>query len=423
MANTFTNAYSEFFKQGVQDNSDKMLVSYGTSTVTTKNERVLHNRYNSTPVGSDGAAQLSYSVSDFTSTDDSLEVNRRATVAEHVDSIEQLQTNYDLIAERAERASYVVRDKIDQYVMNLPVAFSGVANLDAGTFGGGTSNGVAFQITNTNADEVADDIIEAIDLNDGAIDKGRYWVVSPTILKRVANYMKNNGFGGSDEVIQNGFMTIQKNMNGFTGRDFGGLMVFQSNNLTHEVSLGLATNPTDGDTIVLEVPGNGGARKTITVTFEATLSGSAGGVHIASTVDITRANLAEFLNAYGRNSEAEATDTGYTALATGDADALERAQISTTNDDTANTLAITTKSSLKVSETLTDGTDAFGNLGVHTIAGVMGAVDMALPADGMEYVEKGVAGKHGWEVVTSRVYQATIWELKKGQVFDTYLYV
>jgi hypothetical protein len=70
----------------------------------------------------------------------------------------------------------------------------------------------------------------------------------------------------------------------------------------------MPTQPTDGDTMVIKV-----ADQTITITFRATLGSSAGSVHIASTVDITRANLAEFLNSPG-SSEAEDTDTGYVAL-------------------------------------------------------------------------------------------------------------
>lgn len=70
----------------------------------------------------------------------------------------------------------------------------------------------------------------------------------------------------------------------------------------------MPTQPTDGDTMVIKV-----ADQTITITFKSTLGSTAGNVKIASTVDLTRANLATFLNAPG-TSIAEATDAGAVAL-------------------------------------------------------------------------------------------------------------
>mgnify|MGYP006186134139 CR=1 FL=1 len=74
--------------------------------------------------------------------------------------------------------------------------------------------------------------------------------------------------------------------NGVVGPLLGWTLV-HNNNLPYTAVLGLATNPTDGDTITIAG---------VTYTFKATLGTDPGAIHIASTVDLTRANLAEAIN-------------------------------------------------------------------------------------------------------------------------------
>lgn len=421
--NTFTDSYSELILSGVQEYSDKKMVSYGISDVSTTNERIVKNRFNSSPVATRGTDLVDYTSGKLRSLNDQLEVNETAIASERLATYEINQTTDDLEIERSDRLAASVRDAIDQYVLGLPVSFSGVANLDNGTFSGGASDGAAYQITNSNADEVTDDIVEAIDLNDAPIEKGRFMVATPTIIKRISNYLKNTGNDVGDDTIERGFATILRGENGYTGKEFGGLSVFQSNNLKHEVVLGLATNPTDGDTITFELPGNGGARVSTTITFVATLSGGAGEVHIASAVDTTAANLAEYLNAFGANDEAEAANTGYSALAAANQDALQRSRITATANAGADTVTITTEGTLKVSETLTASADTFGDVGVHCLAGVMGGIDLYLPENGMEMTVEKMEGKRAYELMVARTFDATIWEYKKGHVYDVFLKV
>jgi len=413
MANSFASGtLTEFFIPDVQDYLDTSMVSKGVSEVYEGSERVIHNKYNSNPEGSDGTATVSYSITDFSSTDDTLSVNRRAVAAEHIDSIEELQTNYSLRQERAQRHAYVVMNQIDKYMLNLPVSFSGVDDIDDGDFSGTAGN--PYQITNSNADNVANTIVEGFGFDNAMVDMGMSWIVPPNIKTKIVEYLQSTGNVVADDAIVKG--------NGFTGQKLSDLRIVQSNNLTHEVTLNLATNPTDGDTITLKVTGDRG-RETVTITFVDTLSGSAGEVHIGTAVDDTRATLAQYLNDNGANDEAEAATAGYSALADAKSRALKAAQISATNDDSADTLALTLKGSVSVSETLTDGTDAWGNVGVHTIATVNEAMFLALPSDGMEVDYKGVTGKHGRELETSQVYNGTIWEQGQPQVKDVYLYV
>jgi|14BtaG_2_1085337.scaffolds.fasta_scaffold01551_6 hypothetical protein len=154
--------------------------------------------------------------------------------------------------------------------------------------------------------------------------------------------------------------------NGYAG-SVNGAEVYVSNNLTGEVVLGLATNPTDGDTITV----NG-----IVFTFEATLA-TAGGLHIGSAVDATRANAAVAMNAID-TAIAEATDTGYQVLSAADQATWNALQVTATDSASADTLTLVCKGAgrLIVSETLTDGTDTFESPFIHSYFGKKGAIDL-----------------------------------------------
>lgn len=377
-----------------QDILDKKAVAKGISDVYSGSDRIIHNPYQSTPAGADGAAATSYSVADFTLTDDTITVNRRAVAAEHIDNIEQLQVRYDLAMARAERHAYVVADKIDQFMLELPVATSGVADIDDGDFAGTPGN--AKVVSNSNVDDIANEIRTQLML---ANSNGRpFWVVSPYEAADIASFTMNNGYTSADSAIRNGF----------TGENFGGLDIYVSNNLYHETTLGLATNPTADDTVT--VAG-------VTFTFKATPA-NPGEVDIGASADATRIILANAINgsATGQNSA-----TGYFEVSAADREKLSRLQVTATDNPTPNTMTVVANGTLTVSETLTDATDAWTTVKRHTIAGAYGSMFLALPRDGAEFEKKAVSAKHGREIVTSQIYNGTIWTNKKAEIFDVVL--
>lgn len=401
MSNTLADGTSkQHWIPEVQDNLHKRLVSKAIATVYTGPDRIVHSNYASEADGSDGTAST-YTVTDYELSDDTLTVNRQAHAAEHIYMIEKLQTRFDLAMERAAEQGQIVADKVDQYVLNLPVSTSGVSDIDAGVMAGGASNGTAYEVTSSTVDDVTNTIREQLLINNARVSKGIDWVVTPRELTDVTAFMQNNGFSVADAAIRNGFV----------GEMFNGMRVFVSNNLTHDCTLSLATNPTAGDTVTI----NG-----VTFNFAATLGSTEGTLHIGSTVDATRANFAVALNAPG-TSIAEATDTGYVAFTGENLKTLKKMQIVAVDTAAADTLKVTAKGTLTVSETLTDGTDAWGNVHRHTIAQVRGSLFLALPTDGMEFDKKPVTGKTGREFATSQVYNGTIWTRPKKEIFDVYV--
>lgn len=233
------------------------------------------------------------------------------------------------------------------------------ANFDTGNLTTAAASGTPITLSSTTVPQMVAQSYAKLFSNNVAMTN-LCWVLDPFSVSQIAQYPIGKDITSANTVF----------VNGFSGNIFGA-EVYTSNNLTGEAVLGLATNPSNTDTITI-----GG----VVVTFLATLAATAGAVHIASTVDITRANLVAHLNSPS-TTEAEATDTGYVAFSAADqitlADVLG---ITATNDNTANTMTIVARGSsrLTLSEALTDGTDTWTKNFVHAYYGMKGAIDVAV---------------------------------------------
>lgn len=142
--------------------------------------------------------------------------------------------------------------------------------------------------------------------------------------------------------------------------------VYVSENLSSTAVLSIATTPTDGDTVTIQG---------VTFTFKTTLGVTAGNVAIGGSADAARLNLAELINAPGT------TDAGMVALSAANqlilTDVLKAVAV---DDAAANTLTLTTTGGgrLIVSETFTDGTDAWTKNYLHCYFGKKGAIDLVV---------------------------------------------
>ena len=397
---TTQNARKKFTIAKAQENLYANNVANVICAVDTEKMGTVYNPYTTRPIVADGAVSSSaYSVSAYSADADSLQINRRAKASEHVDSYDWKSVDFGLLEDRGMNMGLGISQVIDGYVLNLPVVTSGVETLDDGDFGGTPGN------PKTSSNSVIDDIIngalQEIELANSYAKK--FMVVSAYEANDLRGYLQSTGNMVADEVIRNGIPSQVSKI----GTTFSGVDVFQSNNITQTVVLGLATNPTDGDTITI-----GGAE----ITFVATLSGGASEIHITASVDATAANLAEWLNAFGANDEAEATNTGYSAASTEDQSKLSRLGVVATATGASDIVTVTTKGVVKVSETLTDGTDTWGTPFRYLVFGDYGAMNLYLPSAGMDYVEKEVSGKAGVELYMEQFYNATIWTRMKDRV-------
>ena len=175
--------------------------------------------------------------------------------------------------------------------------------------------------------------------------------------------------------------------NGYTG-DVSNAKMYVSENLTGTATLNLATTPTANDTVVI----NG-----VTFTFVSTIGSNPGNVLIGGSADVARANLAALINDPGT------TTANGVALSAADQVALtDTYKITATNDNTANTMAIEGIGSgaLTLSETLTDGTDAWSKNAIHAYFGKSGAIDAVLQ-DMKEVDMRVTADRRGTNVFSS----------------------
>lgn len=176
--------------------------------------------------------------------------------------------------------------------------------------------------------------------------------------------------------------------NGYTG-DVSNAQLYTSENLTGEAVLSLATNVTANDTITV----NG-------VVFTAkAVPAVAGEFDIGASADATRAIIA---NAINGSSTGQDSATGYFEVSAADRAILTNAGIVATNDDTANTLTLigTGSGRLTVSETLTDGTDAWTLNIIHAYYGKKGAIDLVVQ-DMKEVDMRPTADRRGTNVFSS----------------------
>lgn len=397
---TTQDARKKFTMASAQENLYAVNVANVICDVDTQKMGTVYNPYTSRPVAISGTAAntTSYSAGSYTADADSLQINRRAAAAEHVDSYDWKSVDFGLLADRGANFGKTISNIIDGYVLSLPVDTSGVTTLDDGDTGGTAGNPKTS--SNTVIDDIINTAIQEIDLaNSGG---KRFMVVSSYEANDLRGYLQSTGNMVMDEVIRNGLPSQVSKV----GTTFSGVDVFQSNNLTQTVVLGLATNPTDGDTITI-----GG----VEITFLDTLTGASAEVHICGTVDATAAELAEFLNAPG-TSVAEDTNAGISAATGEDLATLTRLAVSATAAAAADTVTVTTRGVVKVAETLTDATDTWGTPYRYLVIGDYGSINLYLPSAGMDYHEKEVAGKPGVELYMEQFYNAVIWTRQKDRV-------
>jgi len=153
---------------------------------------------------------------------------------------------------------------------------------------GGTT-GDPLALTGSNVVDAFSTIIQKLAEQNITDIEGLYGVIDPATMQTLVSYSGGRETVGGDSMLRQG---VQGDM--YSGRmlEFMGIPMYITNNYTRSVVLGLATNPTDGDTVTLTIGGTA-----VTVTFVSTIGSTAGNVLIGADADATRANLLGLLSA------------------------------------------------------------------------------------------------------------------------------
>ncbi len=397
MAESTLASRRKFTMAKAQENLYALNVANMVCDVDTQKVGTVYNPYTSKGVVTDSAFSANtYNVGTYSQDADSLEINRRAVWSEIVGEYHLMSSEINLMQNRGVEGGKGISQVIDGYVLSLPKTTAGVTTLDDASFGGSADTAI------TVGSGAADGIDDIINVGTQEVELGnaygkKFMVVSSYESKDLKGFLQSTGNMVMDEVLRNGF-AVGKSVNK-VGTTFSGVDVFQSNNITQTVVLGIATNPTDGDTITIAG---------VEITFVATLSGGDAEVHICSTVDNTAAELTEFLNAPA-TAVAEATDAGIAAASQEDIATLSALGLVAVATAGSDIVTITTKGVVRVSETLTDATDTFATPERYLVFGEYGFINLYQPSQGMSYEEKPVSGTDGKEVFLRQFYNATIW--------------
>lgn len=181
------------------------------------------------------------------------------------------------------------------------------------------------------------------------------WVIDSYAAADIEQYLLGKQFSVVESVFKNGYSGT-----------ISAAQIYVSENLTGEAVLGLATTPTDGDTVII----NG-----VTFTFKTTLGATPGNVLIGGSADAARANLAALITTPGTTTaQGVALSTANQLIIT------DTLKLTATNNDTTNKLTIVGVGSgrLVLSETFTDATDAWDKNFIHSYFGKKGAIDLVI---------------------------------------------
>lgn len=350
-------------------------------------------------------------------TEESLEINKEKETSFYVKKLDELQSHLPTQERHARGASMALHQQIDADVLGEYANMNSA--LDAASFAGTSGNGI--EITSSNIPQVFSNVtillqranimvnvaskFTAVKLKDMEQENMGVAVISPNVYGAILERLDGKDSALGDSV----------GVQGHVGK-YMGYQLFVSNALTWTGTLYMATNPTDGDTVSI---------LGVTYTFKATLGSTAGNIHIASTVDITRANFAEAIN-NPSTTEAEDTDTGYVALGTtpdanGFSDQDKLKNVTATNDNTADTISIVAKGKghVVVAETFTaaaDGWTAAKQI-QHCLIGVAGAIDLVIQQEPELDVRKR-DGYVGRDVVTWCAYGVKTFNDGKPRLVD-----
>lgn len=367
--------------------------------------QTLNRSYASDVVVNDMGGDGSYSTQAITDTQESLTINKEKEASIYVKKLDELQAHLPVKQKYGRKLANALINQIDGDV--LLAAYQGAGStVDDGSISGGTAgNGVA--VTANNVAQLFTIAYEKLikknvvynanarfsGMNVEVPDGMPIAVVPAEVLTFIQLYL-----GGKDTMLGDRVST-----NGFRG-SFMGFELFVSNALPWTGELGIATQPTDGDTVTI----NG-----VTFTFKTVLGSTPGNVLIGASADTANTNLAALINTPGT------TTSEGVALSAANQKLLKN--ITATANTTPNTLTIVASGwgVVEVSETLTAAADVWtvGKEIVHGIFGLSKSVTLVVQKD-PSLEENFVSGKIGRDYIAWTVYGLKVFVDQAPQLGD-----
>ncbi len=198
MANTISSrTYRDKYRMATLEQALRnRLVCEKICMVDRSDVKRIQSPYGSQPSATVQAIAGTYSVTDFTTTDDTLTVTDEVIYAEHIFDFESLLTNFDMFASRVDEMTYAVATKIDRFVLNnLTEDGTGTYTTPAGGF-----------TTAANINVIMANLISKV-AGFAEMYKGLFLVIENTDVVGFVQAQATNGFNYADAALNNGFMT------------------------------------------------------------------------------------------------------------------------------------------------------------------------------------------------------------------------
>jgi hypothetical protein len=279
-----------------------------------------------------------------------LQVDTYEYAAEEIDWTDKSQAaKFNPVAFSAMSMQRNLNNRIEQNFLSKITGSKNV--IDGATVGGASGSYVGF------SGATIFDVFEAADTKLGAADAptdGRVAVLGPHAVAAIRKLKSQRETPLGDSILSNGIIG-----------PWNGWLIVQNNNLPFSATLTIATQPTDGDTVVIAG---------VTFTFKTALGSTPGQVLIGGSASNARTNLKNCIEGGGT------AGTDYVALATEDIFIIrEKRHVRATIS--SNDMLLTGYGDIVVSETLTATADGFSNQLQGAHFGVRGAIDLVVQLD------------------------------------------
>ena len=162
----------------------------------TSNSYYIHNPFSSQPVATLQAQAGTYSVSTWSTTENTLTVDNEVVYGEHIFDFERLQAHFNLFATRTDEQAYASATGIDKYVLNnLTEDATGTYTTPAGGF-----------TTAANINVIMSNLLSKV-AGFSDMFKGTFLVIENTDVPGFIQAQASNGFTFADAALRNGFFT------------------------------------------------------------------------------------------------------------------------------------------------------------------------------------------------------------------------
>lgn len=191
-----TETYRQkYFASTLQIVLRKALIAEKICTVDRSDIKRIENPYGSQPTAAVTNISGTYSVSTYTTTDDTLTVDNEVKIAEHIYDFEKVLTAFDLFANRMDEMMYSVAERIDRFVINN-LCEDGTETYSTPAGGFSAAN------INTIISNCASKVMGYQDVRNGM-----FLVIENTDVPGFMAAQMTNGFSYADAALRNGFMT------------------------------------------------------------------------------------------------------------------------------------------------------------------------------------------------------------------------